>query len=342
MRKVAEWKIRAVESLKKEIINNRVVGIVGLRGIPSTQMAKIRASLRNKAKLVVSRNNLIKRALEEAAKDKAHVDKLIEHVADQCGLLLTNSDAFDLCAFVERTKTKAPARGGEVAPEDIIINEGPTGFKPGPLVGELQKAGIPAAIEGGKIVIKKTIKYVGAGEVITREKAAALTKLGINPVIVGLELRAAYEEGVIYPKDVLQIDYEHYRELLARSATSAYNLALRVGYITKATIMPLMAEAHTHAFNLALRLCWPTRETISEIIRTAYAQMLALAAHVPEALDEEAKSIVGAARSAVHEKGAAESEKTTAKRENAEKGRGKAEKKATEEDAAAGLSSLFG
>ena len=48
------------------------------------------------------------------------------------------------------------AKAGETAPEDIVIEKGPTSFKPGPIVGELQQAGIPAAIEGGKVRIRET------------------------------------------------------------------------------------------------------------------------------------------------------------------------------------------
>ena len=65
---------------------------------------------------------------------------------------------------MEATKTAAPAKPGDIAPEDILVKAGDTPFKPGPIVGELQKAGIPAAIEGGKIVIKKDKVLVKKGE----------------------------------------------------------------------------------------------------------------------------------------------------------------------------------
>ena len=69
-------------------------------------------------------------------------------------------------------------------------------FKPGPVVGEFQKAGLPAAIEKGKVVIKSDKVLVKSGGQITRDQAQALTKLEIYPMTVGLDLRAAYEEGL--------------------------------------------------------------------------------------------------------------------------------------------------
>ena len=51
-----------------------------------------------------------------------------------------------------------PARGGEIAPEDILVKKGETPFKPGPIVSEFQRAGLPAAIEKGKIIRKHLAK----------------------------------------------------------------------------------------------------------------------------------------------------------------------------------------
>lgn len=335
--RIAKWKIELVNRLRDEIVKSRVVGVVGIRGIPSTQMMRIRKSLRGKAKLIVARNNLIKRALEEAAKDKKEINRLVNHVADQCGLIFTDNDAFDLYSFINKTKTKAPAKGGEKAPEDIIIYEGPTPFKPGPIVGELQKAGIPAAIEGGKIVIKKTITYVKAGEVITPEKAGALAKLGINPITVGLELRAAYEDGVIYSTDVLAIDIDAYEKSVISCASSAFNLAMNIGYVCRETAEPLIAIAHQRAMNLAMNANIITPETVDRIIAKAYSQMLALAAQIPDALDDELRALA-------HAKGADAPQveaKEEAKKDEEEKKKAE-EKKVSEEEAAAGLSALFG
>ena len=58
-----------------------------------------------------------------------------------------------------------------------MIKQGDTSFKPGPIVGELQKVGIPAAIESGKVVIKSDKLLVKEGETISAEVAQMLTKL---------------------------------------------------------------------------------------------------------------------------------------------------------------------
>ncbi|MEM3227027.1 MAG: 50S ribosomal protein L10, partial [Thermoplasmata archaeon] len=157
---VSQQKMGLVNDLVKMISEYDVVGIVGIRGIPGTQINTIRRTLRGNAKIVVSKNNYISLALKEAAKSKNGLEKLTEHISDQTGLILGNTDPFKLSKIISKSKTKAAAKGGEIAEEDIEVHEGETQFKPGPIVSDFQKVGIPAAIEKGKVVIKKEQKVV--------------------------------------------------------------------------------------------------------------------------------------------------------------------------------------
>jgi len=96
-------------------------------------------------------------------------------------------------------------------------------------VGELQQAGIPAAIEGGKVKIRETRTIVKKGEPISKKVADVLAKLGIKPMDVGLVLQAAYYRDTIFTPDLLAIDEEAYynnimlaasRRLTSRSTPS--------------------------------------------------------------------------------------------------------------------------
>src|SRR5438309_7577587 len=143
---------------------------------------------------------------------------------------------------LEATKTRAPARGGEAAPEDLWVRAGETPFKPGPVVGELQKAGIPAAIERGKVVIRQDKLMVKAGQRIPRDVAQQLARLEIFPLVVGLDLRGAYEAGTVSQRDALAIDDVVVRGQIAQAGMEALALALAAAYPTKETIRPLLAN----------------------------------------------------------------------------------------------------
>ena len=66
---------------------------------------------------------------------------------------------FKLSAKLKESRTTAPAKGGETASHNIEVKAGETPFKPGPVVGELQKAEIPAAIQDGKVVVKNDKEF---------------------------------------------------------------------------------------------------------------------------------------------------------------------------------------
>ena len=184
------WKDKEVKELRDKITGNTVFAIVSIQGIPAQQFQKIRAELRGVAELRVTRNTLIDLALKEIGADTAELFKSVE---GQTALVFTNENPFKLFRLLEQSKTPAPAKGGDVAPQNIVIEKGPTPFRPGPIVGELQTVGIPAAIEKGKVIIRESKVIVKEGEKISPRIADVLQRLQINPMEVGLYLRAAYD-----------------------------------------------------------------------------------------------------------------------------------------------------
>src|SRR6266498_3536696 len=221
---VAPYKKQVVEDLASRFAQARVVGIANIHGIPAPQFQAIRRKLSGRASITVAKNNLLRLALQQASATKPDLAKLGEAIEGQTAVVTADINPFKLFKELEATKTRAPARGGERAPEDLWVREGDTPFKPGPIVGELQKAGVPAAIERGKVVIKKDKLLVKAGERIPREVAQVLTRLEIFPLTVGLDLRGAYEGGMVYRRDVLSVDDAKIRADLALAGGHAFNL----------------------------------------------------------------------------------------------------------------------
>jgi len=266
----AQWKIKEVEELKKLIQSYPVVGIVGIRGIPAPQMQEMRARLRGKVVLRVSKNSLIERALEDGTKE------LKNYIEGEVGIIAANMNPFKLYKELEKMRMKAPAKGGEIAPEDIVIKKGDTPFKPGPIVGELQKVGIPAAIREGKVVIEKDVTLVKKGEKITPELAKVLNRLDIKPIEIGLKVHALFENGIIFTPDVLAVDEEKLMADLQEVARRAFTLAVEIGYPTKETIEFILQKAYRNAYILATECNIYTKETIEEFIRKAYLHAKAL------------------------------------------------------------------
>jgi len=328
----APWKKDAVTEIITELKASPVIGVVDIHGIPARQFQLMRRNLRGQARITVVKRTLLKRALEEVSKERRGLEQLEEDLAGQCAIVTSTANPFRLFRHLEATKTKMAARGGELAPEDIEVRAQETPFKPGPIVGELQKAGIPAAIDAGKVVIKKDKLLVKRGEPITRELALALAKLEIHPLTVGLDLKAAYENGTVFRREALAVDETALLGQIQLAARSVLSLALEIGYATPRTIRPLLARAHNAALALAVSASIPTKESLKLLLAKANAQVLSLAARLkPEALDDELRARLSAAPPLPAPPAATEVEKKEKDKE-----------RPSEEEAAAGLGALFG
>jgi len=276
MAHVAEWKHGEVKDLTDLLSQNKVIGIVEIGGIPAPQMQKMRSNLHGTATIRSAKNNLIFRALDETESQVKGISQLKELITGQTAIIATDMSPFKLFAQVKSTRTMAPAKGGETAAHDISVKAGDTPFKPGPIVGELQKAGIPAAIQEGKVVIKTDKVIVPEGEKIPADVAQMLTRLEIFPVEIGMNLHSVFEDGSIFKTDVLDIDIDEIMGKMKTASINAFNLAIETGWITNLTVQPLLAKAHNDALTLAIEQGILTKETIKNILSKAHANMLAL------------------------------------------------------------------
>jgi len=340
MAHVAAWKKDVVDDLQGIIKEYNTIAVVRVDRIPGVQLQQIRALLRDKVRFKVAKKNLIKLALDSMKDEKAGIEGLEGLIDGQAALLGTNMNPYTLFKLLERNIQPMPAKGGEEAPEDIVVKAGETPFPPGPIVGEFGKVGIPAAIDKGKVVIKKTITPVKKGQVISRDLALALTKLEIFPFQVGVSLDGAWEEGFLYKPSDLDIDMEAYRSNMAYGAQMAFNLAVFTAYMTPQTAVPIIQKARMEALSLATFAGILTKDTTDLILSKAYGGMLALARLLSEeSLDEDLRGLIAgaAAAQAVANVPATSEEKVEEKKEEEPE-----EEAVSEEDAMAGLGALFG
>lgn len=332
---VPQWKREEVEELKDLIEEHSVVGVVGMRGIPSKQLQQMRAELDGVALLRMSRNTFIDRALDELG-----LEDLKEHIHDQTALIFTEENPFKLYKTLEASKTPAPIKAGAEAPRDIQVEKGATSFAPGPIVGDLQQAGIPAAIEGGKVVIREDKVVAHEGETVGQRLAEMLARLEIYPMEVGLDLRAAYEDGIVFDPSTLAIDLDRYRGDIIAASQAAVNLGVNSAYPIRETITTLLATAQGQGMGLATEANVYASDVMPTILSRAQQRMLGLAGAVGDvegALDEDLgqmlKGTGGATAEPEPEEEAEEEDEETAEEEE--------EEEDEEESGMEGLESLF-
>jgi len=307
---VSERKRESVKKLEEEIKKYPVIGLLDMFKLPAKQLQEIRDKLRGKAKIEMVRKSIIRRAIENAG--KRGIKELETKIQNQPALLFSKTDPFELARIIESSKSFAAAKEGDIAPRDIIVKAGKTNLKAGPVIGELQRVKIPAGVEGENIVIKEDAAVVRKGETIDKNVADVLMKLGVEPIEISLNLLAVLDQGTVYPKELLFIPLEKYRDDVIRAHQNAFNLALSTGLPTKDTVPLLLSRAYREAISLALEADVITKGTVDKLLSKAYSQMLVLKGEIPSGTVSDAE-----------EKAAEEPGKEEGGVENKDNGKGK-------------------
>ena len=247
MAHVADSKKQEVKELAELIKKYSVVGIVDITNFPAAQMQSIRKIIRQRAEFIVSKKRLMKLAIEKAKETKAGVEQLEKFLSGMPAFIFSNEDIFKLAKFLEKNKSNAPAKAGQKAPEDITVNKGATSFMPGPIIAEMSALKIKAGVEGGKIAIKEDCKVAKKGDVITKQLASMLSRLGIEPMKIGLNLLAVYDNGIIYESNVLAFNEEEFKNKLNTGISEAFNLSVDISYTTKDNVSFFLSKAQNQS-----------------------------------------------------------------------------------------------
>jgi len=272
VRKNRVLKEKQVEELVKEIKKYPVVALFNLNNLPAKYLQKSKSKLKKDAKFKIAKNTVLVRALKKAGLD----DGFIGNTNGPFGILLTNLGPFKLFKELKRSRGQAYAKPGQIAPHDIVIPAGETSFPAGPALSEFKQAGLDVKIIGGKIHITKDKVVAKSGEAISDGAAKTLQKLDIKPFEIGVELNSATRGGVIYLRDVLDVDEEEYLNRLVGGFQNARAISVEIAYPTKENIEMLIVKAHNNARNLAVSENIPEKEVLDLILAKAHSQAGAL------------------------------------------------------------------
>lgn len=241
---IPESKKKIVQDLIDKFKNSKTVLIASMKGLPSSQFHLMKKKFRGRAELVVAKKSALLRALEKT--EKGTLQNFKAQIGADCVLFFSDVDAFELSAMLEEGKSPAKARGGEIAPEDISIEPGPTDLVPGPAISELSGVGLKVSVEDGKIVIKKGAVVAKAGEKIKENVAGVLGKLNITPMQVGFEPLAAYDSVSDKIYVGIKINKKEKLEQLRSCIGKAMSFAVNVSYVAKDTIKFIIGKAGLH------------------------------------------------------------------------------------------------
>jgi len=238
---IPEYKIENVKKIAERMKSSKTFLIASTKGLPASQFQSIKSKLRGKAKIIVAKKSIVLRALKES--EKGSLISLKDKIDANVALIFSELDAFELAGILTDSQSPSKAKVGDIAPEDIIVEEGPTELMPGPAISELGAVGLKVVVEGGKLAIKKGRTIAKKGEIIENKVVNVLGKLKIFPMRVGFIPVAAYDAVADEVYTEIKIDKKGALEELRRAIGKAFGFAVSVGYFTTETVKFFIAKA---------------------------------------------------------------------------------------------------
>ncbi len=268
-KEIPEWKKEVVKELKELIDKYKVIAITSFLNVPAAQLKEIRKKIEKEGYGIVkmTKKNLMKIAFKEKGLEDLANELEKIHIP---ALIFSNVNPFKLAQFLKKNQVPAYAKPNEIVYEDIWVRAGPTDLTPGPIISELAKFGIKTKVEKGKLTIIHDVCIAKKGDKITKELADLLKKLDIKASKIGLRIFVAYEEGIVYKAEDLEIDIEEYKNLFKEAYSNAYYLSIGIYYPTKENIRELVKKCYTIARNVGIELGIESKEIIREIIKRAF------------------------------------------------------------------------
>jgi large subunit ribosomal protein L10 len=253
----------------------RALAISNLNKVRASQLMQLRKKFRGDIKLRVVKNKVVLRAFEKIG-DVPRLPEFSNRLEGQCLLLFTNTNPFRLNLLFDKNKIFLPAKGGDIAPTEIIVYAGNTGITPGPVLSEFKEANVPTKIDQGSIWVVKDTRVARPGDQISQKLASLLSKLGVKPIEAGISVSCALADGLLFTEQDLRIDLDAFVKEVAKGAFDGLNLAIVCGYLTPETVGPLVLQAGHEALNLSVSVGYITDETVKSILSSAHAQSLSV------------------------------------------------------------------
>jgi len=263
---------------KKEVYSKNLVELlkqynkillVNIDNVGAFSLQKTRAALRGKAALLFGKNTLIRKTIrdyvekcEEAGnKDSARIEALLPFIKGNVGLVFTNGELGSIKEVVESFKQKAPAKVGQIAPEDVFIEPGPTGMEP-TQTSFLQALNIASKIVKGQVEISYRVHLIKNGDKVGQSEAALLDKLSIMPFSYRAEVRTVFDSGFVYPSSLLSLGDSDVLNTLAKGLQRVATISLHIGVPSLASVPHLLATAFRNLVSISIETTYDFHESI--------------------------------------------------------------------------------
>lgn len=218
--------------------------IVSCDNVGSKQFQQIRIALRGKGTVLMGKNTMMRRILNDyLKKNPGHpYEVLLQHIKGNIGFVFTDGDLADVRTSLLENRVPAPARAGATSPVDVVVPPGPTDCDPGQ-TNFFQTLQIATKIVKGRIEIVSPVNLLFKGDKVGASEAVLLQKLNIMPFSYGLVIEQIYDNGAMFSPEVLDITQDDLVNKFQAACKNIAAISLQVGYPTQASFPHSIANS---------------------------------------------------------------------------------------------------
>jgi large subunit ribosomal protein LP0 len=246
-----EWKKVYFTKLKELFNTFSKCLVVGVDHVQSKQMQNIRIKVRNQAELCMGKNTMIRKCIREMMEERPELEELLPYIKGNIGFAFTDMDLTTCRDMLLEERVQSAAKAGVVAPVDVVIPAGPTGMDAGK-TSFFQALNLPTKIARGTIEILSDVVVCKKGDKVGLFEARLLNMLNISPFFYGLELEAIFDNGAVYPPEVLNITAADIRsKMMSITANRVAALSLAISLPNAASVAHMIMNGFKNALALA-------------------------------------------------------------------------------------------
>jgi len=253
---------------------------INVNNVGSKSIAMQRKTLRARnIHILMGKNTIIRKVLNvraerlEAAGNTAAAAqalKMLEMVEGNIGFVFvpTDQDVGKIREEITAERVQTAAKAGVEAPDDVVVPAGPTGQDPSQ-TSFFQALDIPTKINRGQVEIVSDVKLVTKGEKVNRSAAELLVMLNIKPFYYGITVHHIYQNGDVFPADVLDISSSDIAQAFNNAVREVAALCLALNYPTAASVPHSIMDAYKNILAIGLACkdySWDNLTKVKEIL----------------------------------------------------------------------------
>jgi large subunit ribosomal protein LP0 len=244
-------KNKYIQKLEENLTNYTSLLIINIDFVGSSQMQKLRISLRGRASVLMGKNTIMRKIVRQHADKDPKLEALLPLIKGNIGFVFCNEDLAGIRKEVIAERIPAAAKTGVLAPIDVVIPSGPTILDPGQ-TSFFQALNIGTKITKGSIEILTNVTLCHKDTTVTSSAVALLNKLNIKPFEYGIVVSHVYDNGALYEAEVLDMTPQMLTDRFFIGVNHIAAIGLEIGYPTLASLPHSFCNAFKKLVAIAL------------------------------------------------------------------------------------------